>query len=129
MKINPLNQTLGIPNRVREKDDAGDRSRGDHPSDQRNQQGSDQGEQGPPEHFEISDTQVAAAIESFSNDNQALANGLKASASGSGPGLKVVLKDGSGAIVRQLTGEEFIRLREAASKDGRIRGKILDQKL
>lgn len=72
--------------------------------------------------------QVAQAVESFQVDAQAAAHGLQAAVEGQGPGLRVVLKDGSGAVVRQLSGEEFLRLREATAQ-GLRRGKILDQKL
>ena len=47
---------------------------------------------------------------------------------GRGPGLKVILKDSQGGIVRQLSGEEFLRLRQGSSTEPRMRGKILDQK-
>ena len=79
--------------------------------------------------FEVNEKKVSEAIQAFQSDTQNKANGLHASMSGKGPGLKVVLTDGRGAVVRQFTGEEFIQLREAVSKDGRVRGKILDQKL
>jgi len=65
---------------------------------------------------------LQAAIEEFT------AGGLSATPTGTGPGLKVILKDGSGAVIRQMTGEEFLELRETAKGDGRARGKILDQK-
>ncbi len=69
---------------------------------------------------------VGSAVEAFSHDSAVLANGLNAAVEGQGPGLRVTLKDGRGAIVRQFTGEEFIRLREAAAGP---RGKLLDKKL
>jgi hypothetical protein len=77
----------------------------------------------------FSEQEVAQAVEAFAQDQQAKNNGLQVLAAGSGPGLKVVLKDGTGNVVRQFTGEEFLRLRESASKEGRSRGKLLDQKL
>jgi hypothetical protein len=70
---------------------------------------------------------VSTAVTSFSHDTDAVANGLSAEVVGQGPGLRVTLKDGRGAVVRQFTGEEFVRLREAAS--GTHRGKLLDKKL
>lgn len=79
--------------------------------------------------FEVADDRVVDAVDSFAHDAQALANGLNASMSGQGPGLRVVLKDGTGAIVRQFTGEEFLQLREAVAASGSARGKILDRKL
>ncbi|MEK6704970.1 MAG: hypothetical protein AABZ06_04210 [Bdellovibrionota bacterium] len=79
--------------------------------------------------FHVSEEKVGQAIESFQSDSQAKANGLNANVVGYGPGLKVLLKDNQGAIVRELTGEEFVKLRETTSRDGRTRGKILDKKL
>ena len=79
----------------------------------------------------VDEKNVQEAIEGFSKDIHADSNGLKATASGQGPGLKVILKDGSGAVIRQWSGEEFLKLRKAASNDSGDpkRGKILDQKL
>jgi uncharacterized FlaG/YvyC family protein len=70
---------------------------------------------------------VNSALNSFAQETDVLENGLSAELDGKGPGLRVTLKDGRGAVVRQFTGEEFIRLREAASGSGR--GKLLDKKL
>jgi hypothetical protein len=70
---------------------------------------------------------VSSAVRSFGQDTDTVANGLSAEVIGRGPGLRVTLKDGRGAVVRQFTGEEFVRLREAASGTGR--GKLLDKKL
>jgi uncharacterized protein YlxW (UPF0749 family) len=72
---------------------------------------------------------IDLAVEAFQSDSQTQARGLNASVEGTGPGLKIVLKDGTGSVLRRFSGEEFLRMREATSKDGRIRGKILDQKL
>lgn len=69
---------------------------------------------------------VDTAVEAFAQDSAVLANGLNAAVEGQGPGLRVTLKDGRGAVVRQFTGEEFVRLREAAAGP---RGKLLDKKL
>ena len=73
---------------------------------------------------------VDQAIQAFQNDQRTQAMGLTAARTeAKGPGLKVVLRDGTGAVIRQFTGEEFLRLREAAQNDPKSRGKILDQKL
>jgi len=77
-------------------------------------------EEGPP-----SEEKVEAALVEFRED--AKASGIDVSMSGKGPGLRVVLTDGSGAIIRQLSGEDFLKMRETG-QDSR-RGKILDQKL
>jgi hypothetical protein len=70
---------------------------------------------------------LEAAVDGFSGDETNLAHGISASAEGSGPGLRVVLKDQQGGILRSVSGEEFLRLREAVSS-GRKSGRILDQK-
>jgi len=124
VKINPINDPARFVNTVRERSDAGE-GRGGNPQ----QQQRDKKEEQPEEVFQVTEDIVSNAVETFAVDAQATANGLNASMEGNGPGLRVVLKDGSGAIVRQFTGEEFLKLREAVSKEGRTRGKILDQKL
>ena len=78
-----------------------------------------------PQAFEA---QVNAAVYSFGLDLHAQNQGLKAETAGHGLGLKVVLKDGMGAVVRQLSGEEFLELRQAASGENKKRGRLLDRK-
>ena len=124
MKINSVISAVGYPITTREKRDGSfvrhhseaEADGGDH--------GNKEGSEEKPDQKQIDE-----AIEAFQIDTQAQENGLKASLSGNGPGLKVVLKDCQGSIVRQFTGEEFLRLRQSLSKDDRICGKILDQKL
>jgi uncharacterized FlaG/YvyC family protein len=122
VKIGPLTEALRYLNSVHDKKD----------TDNNGQQSGRQHQQNPekreenPEVFEVSDQKVGAAIDAFQHDSQAVANGLNAEIAGKGPGLRVILKDGSGAVVRQFTGEEFLKLREATL--GQFRGKILDQK-
>jgi hypothetical protein len=76
--------------------------------------------------------QVDEAVAAFQADATTQAHGLSAVVEGAGPGLKIALKDCNGTTVRQFTGNEFLKLRDAtapsASKDARPRGKILDQK-
>lgn len=74
----------------------------------------------------LNEDTVGTAVEAFAHDSEVLASGLNAAVEGQGPGLRVTLKDGRGAILRQFTGEEFVRLREAAAGP---RGKLLDKKL
>ncbi len=121
MKISssPVYDALRLISQVRSKDDgeaAGNQS-------QYSQQQKKEEEQ--PESPEKFEEKLDNALEKFKVE--AKANGLDTSVSGRGPGLKVTLTDGSGAVVRQFTGEEFVKMREG-SHDGR-RGKILDQKL
>jgi hypothetical protein len=82
---------------------------------------------GDKKEFEASLEAVEAAVESFSGDESTQSSGISAQTEGQGPGLKVVLKDSTGGILRSVSGEEFLRLREAAYQ-GRKSGRILDQK-
>ena len=77
--------------------------------------------------FEATIEEVSAAIEKFSGDEATLANGITAQSEGTGPGLRVLLKDANGGVLRSVSGEEFIKLREAVSL-GNKSGRILDQK-
>ncbi len=122
MKISPLTEVARFINRVREKSDSGKGSQSDPQHQHSDRSPEEQKGQATPE-------SVEAALEDFRSDEAAQAHGLSAKQEGSGAGLRVVLRDSDGQVVRQFTGEEFVRLREAASSDGRVRGKILDQKL
>lgn len=75
--------------------------------------------------------QVQAAMDAFSEDEQAVAAGLKVEREpGAGPGLKIIVRDGTGAVLRRFSGEEFVRLRETAGGPSlHAPGKILDRKL
>ncbi|OFZ81704.1 MAG: hypothetical protein A2583_12250 [Bdellovibrionales bacterium RIFOXYD1_FULL_53_11] len=124
MKIYSVGDPLNQMTRVQEKQDTDAHSR--------NRKQEDQGRKNKENNLpieEVTDENIDLAIKSFTEDAQNRANGLHADKLGSGPGLKIVLKDGTGTVIRQLTGEEFLKVREAADKDGRVHGKILDQKL
>ena len=75
--------------------------------------------------------QVQAAMDAFSEDEQAVAAGLRVEREPSAcPGLKIVVRDGTGAVLRRFSGEEFVRLRETAGGPSlHAPGKILDRKL
>lgn len=124
MKIRPLTDTIQSFTRVQSKEDKGNTG-----GERQQQNPQKDGNQNPETPVSVTPETVGAAIESFAADKQAQVNGLTAAMAGSGPGLRVVLRDGSGAIVRQMSGEEFLKLRETVSKDKDKRGKILDQKL
>ncbi len=134
MKIGQPPEIFNFQNRVQEKQDT-KQDTGNGPKDQHHPSDSKLKKQNSEEtiQVQVDDEKVAAAVQDFSQELSLRMNGLQASIINSGlsagPGLKVVLKDGTGAVVRQFTGEEFLRLKEAASKDGHARGKILDQKL
>jgi len=77
----------------------------------------------------MSNEKLATEVSQYVLDEQLQNSGIQASIQGSGPGLKVVLKDGKGAVIRQFTGEEFIELRKMTENEDRKNGKILDLKL
>ena len=77
--------------------------------------------------FKVTEETVQDAVEAFAGDEFNVSSGITAQAQGHGPGLKVVLKDASGGVLRAVSGEEFLKLREAAAS-GKRSGRILDQK-
>ena len=87
-------------------------------------------DQNEPE-FEATIEEVSAAIEKFVGDEATMTAGITAQITsqgeGTGPGLRVVLKDPSGGVLRSVSGEEFLKLREAINS-GRKSGRLLDQK-
>lgn len=66
-------------------------------------------------------------MDAFGGDQTNQSNGISASLEGNGPGLKVILKDAGGGVLRAVSGEEFLKLKEAVSQ-GKRSGRILDQK-
>ncbi len=125
MKIIPLTAAIQSFERLKPKSvdaDAGGSQGGGYGQQQKknDQEGSRE---------ELTAKEVDQAAEEFQNDAQNQASGISATVVANGLGLKVVLKDGSGAVVRQLSGEEFMKLREATTQGTPGRGKILDQKL
>ena len=123
MKVRPTSEAFQPFQRVSEKQDK------DGFSGQSRDQSQDRREKGQGEEIAPTFSEVSSAIESFTEDKNARENGLIVTMQGQGPGLRVLLKDGSGAVIRQMTGEEFVKLRETVSNDPKARGKILDQKL
>jgi hypothetical protein len=77
-----------------------------------------------PEVVIVTDERLDEAVLAFQKDNQAKGQGIAAEKA---PGLKVVLKDGAGSVIRLFSGEDFIKMHEAI-QDGRVSGKIIDQK-
>jgi len=133
MKINPFNTIQGFLERIGDRKDSGSDGQspgaytGNGKQGQKNPQEQSKQEEAPV--IEVTSEKVIQAVEAFQKDAQTQSNGLNASVTGQGPGLRVVLTDGNGSVIRQFTGEEFLKLRQGLGKDGRSRGKILDQKL
>lgn len=121
LKVQPQSFAFAQLERVRKNDDA--------PGKERRERGSSNSEnERKKDEKEVFDLErLSQAIDDFGTDPNTQIHGLNASQEGRGPGLRVTLKDGSGAIVRQFTGEEFLRLREAAATPAR--GRLLDKKL
>ena len=73
---------------------------------------------------------IDAEVERFSGEEIAQKKGLHARCVGEGPGLKVLLEDGVGNVVRRMTGDEFLEIREKVKSQIVLgRGKLLDRKL
>jgi uncharacterized FlaG/YvyC family protein len=79
------------------------------------------------EEKEFSFESVNEELTHFAEENASLLAGISASVNGTGPGLRVTLKDGKGAVVREISGEEFMQMREASKVTGR--GHLIDKKL
>jgi len=121
MKVSQYSNITQIFNRVTDK--TGDKQGGAGSNAYERQQKKKDDEK----EFEASLEAVEAAVETFDADETNRNNGISASTEGQGPGLKVVLKDSAGGILRSISGEEFLRLKEAVNS-GRRSGRILDQK-
>jgi hypothetical protein len=132
MKIGPFNGNVifanfGSKNAVAQEDARTDRD-GGNGRDQYTRQQKKDGEGESQSSPEDQKKKMEQALQSFKADPQTLASGISAEAEGSGPGLRVVVKDASGSVIRQFTGDEFMKLREAVSQDKKGRGRLLDQK-
>jgi hypothetical protein len=121
MNIKPSSSITQIFARVTEK--STDKHGGAGQNAYERQQKKDQDEK----EFEATVEDVNEAIERFAADQATLTHGITAQSEGAGPGLRVLLKDASGGILRSVSGEEFLKLREAVAA-GHKSGRILDQK-
>ncbi len=131
MKINPLASAVQYFARVGRSDTANrvtEKGTADN-AEQRSKQDAQQQQSGEERERKATPDDIAKAVDAFAGDEMATSNGLHAEMEGAGPGLRVVLKDVSGQVLRQYSGDEFVRLRENTAQDARARGKILDQKL
>lgn len=76
---------------------------------------------------EATEQDLLQAVETYGADPTNLDHGITATPDGQGPGLRVILKDAYGGVLRNVSGDEFLKLREAV-RSGRKSGRILDQK-
>ena len=122
MKIPAIQDALGYLRSVQEKKDGGFSGQ-QHPQQQKKKK-EDEAPEAP-----VTREKLQGAVDAFIADEQTRANGLSAQlVEGGTPGLRVVLSDGGGRLLRQYTAEEFLKLRDVTRPDGRARGKLLDQK-
>jgi len=124
VKINPLVEATRFINRVQKRQDDNGKK------DKNQQEGQSFKENLEKENqVQVDSEEVKQAIEEFARDPMAKRNGFVARAENTKVGLKIVLKDGTGKVIRQFTGQEFLEMRDAVKRDGEGSGKILDQKL
>jgi hypothetical protein len=71
--------------------------------------------------------ELQQAVDVFAHDTFNAEHGITAESQGQGPGLRVILKDAGGGVLRNVSGDEFLKLRETV-RDGKKSGRILDQK-
>jgi hypothetical protein len=129
--LNLVPKATGVGSENARADKDGDNGREQY-SRQQEQPAQDQN----PESFEQKldaeqeeEADIEEIAENFSEDPTPQAIGLSAQTQGQGPGLKVVLKDPNGGVIRHFTGDEFLKLRESLLHETQVRGKILDQKI
>jgi len=123
LKLSRIDQLNNMSRYVHDKEDAGrfDREKKREPDSH------DKKEPKEKEKIEVTEDKVTEAIAALSREDSIKSAGLNVSVKGQGPGLKVTLTDGTGAVVRQLSAEEFLKLRKL-TLDGKTHGKILDEK-
>jgi len=123
MKVNTYsNNVVQMFDRLKAKSADKDGGSGSNAHDQNKKENDNK------EEFEVTMESVQKAIDDFTSNEMNLTHGISASQDGSGPGLKVTLKDSSGGVLRSVSGEEFLKLREAIHS-GAKSGRILDQKV
>lgn len=136
MRIAPNSPLTSWFNRITDRD-AQNRDENAHSHSNGKDQDSSQSRQDPSAEEETIDfkaelEKIERALEWFAKDEQARANGLTADKNGAGPGLKVVLKDLDGRVIRQLSPREFLKLQAVQTKPEvetvKMNGKILDRK-
>ncbi len=124
VRINSTVNTIQLIDQVREQRETNE----DRDPDGRRH---DQGEQRKKDETPYSATQeqVEQAARDMAKDEQTRASGIQVALEGMGPGLRVTLKDADGSVLRHMSGEEFVKLREAAREGAPKRGRLLDRKL
>lgn len=123
VRINSLGGLTGM-DQVREQRE----SNSDRDADGRRH---DQGEKKKKDEptYAATQEQIEQAAREMERDEQTKASGIHVDVEGQGPGLRVTLKDAGGAVLRKMSGDEFVQLRESARDGAPKRGRLLDRKL
>lgn len=138
MKISSISQALNLLGRVGErKNTDSDRESGssgyESPHHQKHSEPHSSENESNTEtsslELELSEEMIDQAIQSFMQAPAQQTAGLKVHRVGRGSELTVMIQDINGTIIRQCSGKEFLRLQKNSSKDARVRGRFLDQKL
>ena len=127
MKISPFANVIPFTNATRTKRSEGEGGNARQQYDPN--QGRKDGEEKRKEQEPFDPKLIDDAVRSFVTDAATQEHGLSAVVEGTGPGLKIHVKDCNGTVLRQFSGEEFLKLRDATSQTLGKRGKLLDQKL
>lgn len=129
LNVTPKSNGVGSENARTDKD--GDNGREQYSRFQQQEEEKQASQQAPKDNGASQENpeELEEIVEHFSDDPTPHAIGLSAAAEGRGPGLKVVLKDPNGGVIRHFTGDEFLKLRESLLHESKARGKILDQKI
>lgn len=137
MKISSIGSAINFFSRLADRENPSGgagyerQEKGEHPNQDKPR---DEATQDPraqdPKRFE---NEVERALSAFAGEAEVQRSGLRAERSGSGFGLKVVLSDAHGSVLRRLSGEEFLSLRaRSGSREHPAqpvkRGRLLDQK-
>ncbi len=112
---------------VFKKSDTADQQERDRREQQKND-GSKQ-ENAAPETLHVTDEELNQAINSVAKDPDFVAQGLHVEQNAARPGLKIALIDREGRKIRDMSGEEFVRLRDTVQNNGKKSGKLLDKKV
>ena len=130
MKISPFAQVIPFPSptlRSQRSDGEGGSGRQQYDPNQTSKDGGEQ--EGKREPAQPDPQLIDQAVSSFQSDEATQAHGLSATVEGTGPGLRIHVKDCNGTTLRRFSGEEFLKIREGTTLNPGKRGKILDQKL
>ncbi|NDD91204.1 hypothetical protein EBZ37_03875 [bacterium] len=126
MKVNGFRELIPVARPLKAQTEGGD-GHGAAGYEHQNQKSDQHSDQKTPEGMTPEQERMAIekAVADFEKESQSQQHGLHASIT---PGLRVVLTDVNGTVIRQLAPQDFLKLRQAGNGDSKGRGKLLDQK-